>query len=565
MLKQWRINLKNKKKKENIEQEIKKLKKYSKFTSLVYSTIAICYYPIGLVFQKGLNSNSKNSKTIVKIDSKIDAIVSKNDKFKQKKINKIERKLVIVKDNVENKLKESKVDIKKNPLINDIEMIKQVERKIEYAKNPSYKIETKNVKIDFLSSPKPSNHSIKKLQSKIAAQEQHTNYKMKPQIQPNKKKTNNDSLTAKTFSKLDIKTKQMDNNTRLFKRELELNNIVATQILKPSQLENETNYVNEENQVDNSLSMTEELKKENIERLNKNAKEVIIKVELFNEQIKLITKYSDLYYIQNELNYLYNEVEKIKEEYNKLNLQTDKIYDFDEFNLRKNDLKLEDLKDYIKEVIESVEKRKVDILRLKKETGKEKLTVQKEKPKEEKKEDNKKEEKPKDDFTIAKQIVLQDIINHQNYLERNIKKIKSKNTLLGYIDSFFRKIISLNLILIPFTIIRNPMIFNLTNSILINNSLKTMHKLVNPTLDIRYEVLLDNYFDNKQIIMRTYNNYVNSLNELDCLENEIICYNPNEKLLNDISVVRNKIESEIKKIKEKNDIIDKTYIKLKEI
>ena len=88
-----------------------------------------------------------------------------------------------------------------------------------------------------------------------------------------------------------------------------------------------------------------------------------------------------------------------------------------------------------------------------------------------------------------------------------------------------------------------------------------MRKLTNPSCDPNYEILLDSYMDDKQMILRTLQNYTDGLNELDNIENEIRILGPNPELLNDIQLVRSNIESQIESIKNQNEILDKIYTK----
>ena len=87
MLRQWRINLKRKKQK-----KAKNITKYPKFTSFIYSTIAIIYSPFGYIFAR-YNEQAKQEKPNIykqleDINLELDKIiVDENQNSKLKKIN----------------------------------------------------------------------------------------------------------------------------------------------------------------------------------------------------------------------------------------------------------------------------------------------------------------------------------------------------------------------------------------------------------------------------------------------------------------------------------------------
>ena len=78
MLKRWRLNFRNKKKKEELEIYNRKITKYPRLTSFIYSTIAIIYSPLGYAFSK---SNKKASIEQPKLYKKIEHINIELDKI----------------------------------------------------------------------------------------------------------------------------------------------------------------------------------------------------------------------------------------------------------------------------------------------------------------------------------------------------------------------------------------------------------------------------------------------------------------------------------------------------
>lgn len=592
MLKRWRINLKNKKKKEQIEQDEIKNKRDSKFQSLLYSFIAILYAPIGYLFarNKVIEKKDENQKSK---ENKIEEIIvetPKNQKYVniKSKINQSNYKVNPSNKNViNNKIGSTNSNTKESYLKNENKELVENKSKskvddVNFEKNgyqpssvkqnsnrqsginslPSFnKLFSENLEIksdEIITEEKDNNVSLEKDKLQQVSNVQNFIKPVKSNDVKDIEKISYDEVSTKQ-SYLEELSEDLNDNLDYPNEEYEINNIEESVI----KIENFENVVIEDVKVS-----TEEDKKNNLEELNKEAKEILLQVEYFDKQINVVSKYNDLYYVQNELNYLYEQIHLLREKYKTLDVQTEELYNFDEFELHKDDMKLEELEKYIEDTFKKVNQRKDEIFIIKEQKQKEELKVVEEKKKEkvieEKQKKEEKKEKEFNEFEIANKIVLQDIMNQQNYLEKNLRKIKSRVSILGYMSSFFKKMIGLNLILLPFGLIKNPLLFGLVNSILVNNSLKTMRKLNNPKLNPNYEFLLDNYLDSKQIMLRTFQNYVDSLNELDNLETEIMNLNTNMELLKDIQVVRNNIEKQIEKIKEKNEIIDKVYVKLKE-
>lgn len=101
---------------------------------------------------------------------------------------------------------------------------------------------------------------------------------------------------------------------------------------------------------------------------------------------------------------------------------------------------------------------------------------------------------------------------------------------------------------------------------MINNSIKTMRKMVNPKLNINYELFLESYMSNKDIITNTYNLCNNSLNELSLLKDELILLGANKEakdLLNQIEAIENNILRQMENLKIKDKTLDKVYVKIK--
>ena len=81
MLKRWRINFRKKKKQDEVKIYNRKITKYPRLTSFIYSTIAIIYCPFGYMFAKSnkqaSNEQPKLYKKIEKINVKLDEMIVK--------------------------------------------------------------------------------------------------------------------------------------------------------------------------------------------------------------------------------------------------------------------------------------------------------------------------------------------------------------------------------------------------------------------------------------------------------------------------------------------------------
>ena len=101
---------------------------------------------------------------------------------------------------------------------------------------------------------------------------------------------------------------------------------------------------------------------------------------------------------------------------------------------------------------------------------------------------------------------------------------------------------------------------------MINNSIKTMRKMVNPKLNINYELFLESYMSNKDIITSTYNLCNNSLTELSLLKDELVLLGAKKEitdLLIQIEAIENNISKQIENLRIKDKTLDKVYVKIK--
>ena len=464
MLKRWRLNFRNKKKKEELEIYNRKITKYPRLTSFIYSTIAIIYSPFGYAFSK---SNKKASIEQPKLYKKIEHINIELDKIIEKKgknIKSVEDKIIKVKKALDIPMsKESKNYFESK--------LKEIEIKKEYIKNPNKK---------------------NKVRTKI--------------IERPLEKAKTKSLPKKNIKANDTTTKSLQNFSTL---------IITNKVMA---------------QEDNKLEQ-------------KFIKEANNKLKEFDEQIKNIenkivntNQYNHFYDLENELKYLRKKIEKLKEKYDEIKDYLDFEIECDKYKLYKSNKK--------------------------KEKKEKKETKRQEEKKEEKKQET-------DDIIKAQQLILNNIINQNKYFEDYMKKIEKssnkKRTIISSLSNLSKVILNFTISLLPISLFKNKLFGTLVSSIMINNSLKTMRRMLNPSLKIDYELFLDHYYNSKNILYDTYQMCNNSLQELTLLKEELLVFDQNDikQLLIEINLIENNIKKQIKSLNIKKDNLEKIYIKVK--
>lgn len=495
MLKRWRLNFRNKKKKEELEIYNRKITKYPRLTSFIYSTIAIIYSPFGYAFSK---SNKKASIEQPKLYKKIEHINIELDKIIEKKgknIKSVEDKIIKVKKALDIPMsKESKNYFESK--------LKEIEIKKEYIKNPNKK---------------------NKVRTKI--------------IERPLEKAKTKSLPKKNIKANDTTTKSLQNFSTLI-----ITNKVMTQ-------------------EDNKLEQ-------------KFIKEANNKLKEFDEQIKNIenkivntNQYNHFYDLENELKYLRKKIEKLKEKYDEIKDYLDFKIECDKYELCKSPKKIDEMLEKIEKNLKSIEIKKKELLN-KKENNK---NEEKKEKKETKRQEEKKEEKKQetDDIIKAQQLILNNIINQNKYFDDYMKKIEKssnkKRTIISSLSNLSKVILNFTISLLPISLFKNKLFGTLVSSIMINNSLKTMRRMLNPSLKIDYELFLDHYYNSKNILYDTYQMCNNSLQELTLLKEELLVFDQNDikQLLIEINLIENNIKKQIKSLNIKKDNLEKIYIKVK--
>ena len=92
-----------------------------------------------------------------------------------------------------------------------------------------------------------------------------------------------------------------------------------------------------------------------------------------------------------------------------------------------------------------------------------------------------------------------------------------------------------------------------------------MRRMLNPKLNINYQLFINNYNDSKSILYDTYDMCIDSLEELNILKNDLLVYEQEEikQLLFQIELIENNIKNQIKTLNVKKDNLEKVYVKIK--
>ena len=505
MLRRWRINLKQKKKKKLTEEKYKKITKYPRLTSFIYSAIALIYSPFGYIFAK---SNDQAELEKPKLYKKIEEINIKLDKIiigEENNIKKIEKEIEKLKEEVKKPMSIETKNYFNNKL-------KEIEIKTNFIKNPN---------------------KISTIEAKIIS----------------------DSLKQNIANKNINKPKNI--NRPLLKKLAVIPIALAPEYQK--QIKSISNGIQTKS-INNELNF--------IKDANTQFNETEQKIKEIKMKIPTIKEYNHYYDLENDLKYLYQKINLLKCKYvelkNKFNANIE--LDFDKYKLIKSDNKITEILDEIENDLKLIEIKKEELLT--------KKVIKEEQKKAEKKEEKKKEAKTKikeiDEFVEAKNHVLNNIINQNKYLENYFQKLakstNKKKTIFSSLFNFSKTILNFTISLLPVSIFKNKLLGSLVSTIMINNSIKTMRKMVNPKLNINYELFLESYMSNKDIIISTYNICNSSLNELSLLKDELILLGASKEakdLLNQIEAIENNILKQMENLKMKNQTLDKVYVKIK--
>jgi len=247
-----------------------------------------------------------------------------------------------------------------------------------------------------------------------------------------------------------------------------------------------------------------------IKVLNKQVKEYQKKLKEIDSTIKSTTDYNSLYELEfalkqiklrlNDLLVRYENLRELPGFHNLENIID--IETIDIFNLRFNGNKINEQIKTCSLYLDNIEKTRKSLLNKTESSEKssdQKKTEVKKKEKEEKKQ--KKEEQKIDnkilEIQLANKMVLDRIANERKNVtkfQRSISKMgikQKRKSIFYYTKNILSSIINFGLSLFPLSLFKNKFIGGLTSGIMINNSLKSVRRVLNPEVDTIYILFSD--------------------------------------------------------------------------
>lgn len=166
----------------------------------------------------------------------------------------------------------------------------------------------------------------------------------------------------------------------------------------------------------------------------------------------------------------------------------------------------------------------------------------------------------------AQKLIFQDIVKQNKlfveYLLALENSVDKRKTTTNYLQYLSFNLLNFTFSLLPILVFQNPFLGYLVSAYMINNSVKTMRKMLNPHLNINYE-FFHQYKNNKDILHKFDNLCNDTLNEIGLLKLEIKQFG-NKQLLQEIELIEINILKQRELITEKSSLIDKVFIKVKD-
>ncbi|MBE6138312.1 MAG: hypothetical protein E7173_01025 [Firmicutes bacterium] len=246
-----------------------------------------------------------------------------------------------------------------------------------------------------------------------------------------------------------------------------------------------------------------------IKVMNKELKGYNKKLKEINAKIKATTAYNSLYELEFEIKQLKIKINDLLNKYHNLkelpgfdNLQN--VLDISEIDLLELRFNANSINAQIKmcnESLDDIEQRRKQLLEPKIKTKGAPEKDKKKEKHEKKKNEEKKQESKNDDklleVKLAQKIVLDRLIIEQKNIERfqkNLVKMtvkKRRKSILSYAGGILSSIINFGLSLFPISLFKNKLIGGLVSGIMVNNSLKSIRKVLTPETDTVYILFSD--------------------------------------------------------------------------
>lgn len=331
-----------------------------------------------------------------------------------------------------------------------------------------------------------------------------------------------------------------------------------------------------------------------VKELNKNLDKYTKQINSLNNTIKTELEYNNLFDYEFLIKQLKIKIEDILTKYELLKQlpgfdglnSYSKIKDIDLYEIRKNDKKIKDKISLCNETLYQIEERKQELITIErtKNIKKQETIKKEEKTNDEKveKKEIKKEEKDNKlmEIEIANKIVYDSLVKEQRKitkLEKMLSKVsvkKRKPTIFYYTKNLVSSIFNLTFSLFPLNLFKNKMLGGLASGIMINNSLRSVKKILKPEVEVSYI-----YYDLEKEISSTAN-YLNrmdfllsdSLNKIEDIRYEIISKYSQDiayqsslsSYLDELSKIQSKIEFERNKVLGLHEDLDYVYKKNKQ-
>lgn len=264
-----------------------------------------------------------------------------------------------------------------------------------------------------------------------------------------------------------------------------------------------------------------------VKELNKELDSCYKKIKDIKLKTTKTEEYNDLFDYEFEIKQLKLKIENIIIKYESLKSLPGfkelenyiKIKDIDLYEIRKNDKKIKDKINLCNETLIQIEETKKKIIVEQKDTSiVDKKTSKQEQNKKENKEKNKEIKKEDNnkllEITLANKIIYDSLIKEQRKvakLERSLSKMTIKRrrpTVFYYTKNLISSIFYFTFGLFPIKLFQNKMLGGLVSGMMINNSLRSVRRILNPDVQITY------IYENLENEILTTSNYLSRMDFL---------------------------------------------------
>lgn len=260
-----------------------------------------------------------------------------------------------------------------------------------------------------------------------------------------------------------------------------------------------------------TISSSEEIKDPyvpilEIKTFNKDLKKYNKEIQQLNSKILNETNYNSLYEYEFSLKQLKIKLNNLLDKYNNLKnmpgFESIKdrvdVKDIDIYELRNDEKKIKQSIVLCEKALESIETKRIELLNAKKVKRKgASSSIKKEAAKEEKKTEKKEEKKEKPneeilEIMLANKIIQDNIAKEKKQIDKfnrsmsKLSKKRGKHGIFYYSKNIVSSIVGFGLGLFPLALFKNKILGLLTTNIMLNNSLRSVRRILNPEEQISY-------------------------------------------------------------------------------